>query len=202
LARRSVPVPDIRGVLLAAGAGRRFGGSKLLHPVEGVPMAVRAARRLLGALPGSIAVVRFADEALARQLAAEGMRIVLNPHAGEGVGTSLACGVRATAEAAGWIIALADMPFIRAETIVQVARAVEGERSIAAPVLNGRRGHPVGFGRAYYAELTALAGDTGARALMARHRRHVTLVRVDDVGVHRDVDSVADLVRRSGDRTV
>jgi molybdenum cofactor cytidylyltransferase len=187
-------VPERAGLLLAAGSSSRFGAPKLLYPLEdGLPLAVQAARVLVRALPRAIAVVRPDDEPLAQRLAAEGLRIVLNPRPEEGMGTSLACGVRATADAAGWVIALADMPYIRTETIVEVARGIASPTAIVVPVHDGRRGHPVGFGRAYYEELSALTGDAGGRQILARHRERVVLVPVDDPGILRDIDRVSDL---------
>ena len=90
--------PNIRevGVLLAAGRGERFGSHKLLASLpDGMPLAVAAARHLIDALPDSVAVLRPGDEILASLLAAEGLRIVVNPDADHGMGTSLARGVAA-----------------------------------------------------------------------------------------------------------
>jgi molybdenum cofactor cytidylyltransferase len=187
-------VSDLRGVLLAAGASTRFGSAKLLHPLEGgVPMAVLAARQLLRALPDSVAVVRPGDEELKARLSAEGIGIVVNPDADDGMGVSLACGVRATTQATGWVIALADMPFIQTETIVTVAHAIKRGCILAAPVYKGRRGHPVGFGRVFFAELVALSSDAGAREIIEQHKKHLVLIPVDDPGIDQDVDSLADL---------
>jgi molybdenum cofactor cytidylyltransferase len=111
------------------------------------------------------------------------------------MGASLACGVRASAEADGWIIALADMPFIQSATIDAIVRALEQGAAIAAPVHEGKRGHPVGFGREYYAELAALGGDEGARAIVKRDEGKVVLVEVDDPGIHGDIDTPDDLRR-------
>jgi molybdenum cofactor cytidylyltransferase len=188
---------DLWGVLLAAGASHRFAADKRLHPLAGgVAMAVRAARTLLHAVPHSVAVVRAADREVADLLAAEGIGIVVNPRPDDGMGASLACGVRAAARATGWVIALADMPFIQAATVATVARAVGQSDVLAAPVFAGHRGHPVAFGRAYFADLVALTGDTGAREVLERHLERLTLIPVDDPGIHRDIDCPADLATR------
>ena len=117
----------IVGVLLAAGRGERFGGNKLLARLtqQGTLMGIAAARHLISALPYSVAVLRPDDEILKQLLTAEGLHIVTNPNADEGLGTSLACGV-AAAEADGWVIALADMPAIRSETISGRGRGTGG----------------------------------------------------------------------------
>lgn len=179
----------IVGVLLAAGSSSRFGADKRLHPLaDGTPMAVAAARNLLRALPRSVAVVRPDDRDLAGLLLTEGMEIVVNQRAPEGMGLSLACGVAATAEARGWVIALADMPFIRPATIRAVAGSLEGHAELAAPICGGRRGHPVGFGIVFRDHLLGLEGDVGARKLLARYADRLRCLEVDDPGILVDVD--------------
>jgi molybdenum cofactor cytidylyltransferase len=193
-------VPDkIRGILLAAGYSKRFGSNKLLQalppgsPEAGVPIALASAKRLLEVLPDAIAVVRPRSQKLATLLRDAGCNTVVCKGAAEGMGTSLAAGVRASAEAGGWVVVLADMPFIRPETIRSIAQALADGAAIAAPSYRGRRGHPVGFGRAHFDELSALHGDQGARELLARHAASVSLRETDDPGVLRDIDQPSDL---------
>jgi molybdenum cofactor cytidylyltransferase len=186
----------LTGILLAAGSGSRFGGGKLRHPLaDGTPIGIAAARRLKGALGNCLAVVRPGDDALAQAFAAEGVAVTVCPGAAQGMGASLAWGVEQTADAEGWIVALADMPFVRIESIRAVAHEVERGAPIAAPVCQGRRGHPVAFARDFYAELVALSGDTGARAVLERHRGEVVLVDCADPGVLADIDRREDLPR-------
>ncbi|MBI3777737.1 MAG: nucleotidyltransferase family protein [Gammaproteobacteria bacterium] len=184
----------IVGVLLAAGRGARFGGNKLLAPWrDDTVIAVATARHLIDALPDSVAVLRPGDEILASLLAAEGLRIVVNPNADDGMGGSLACGVAAT-EADGWVIALADMPAIRLETIAAVAQALAAGAPLAAPVYHGQRGHPIGFARRFRQDLMSLRGDRGGRDILARYGNELRQIDVNDPGVLYDVDRVADLV--------
>lgn len=183
----------IVGVLLAAGRGERFGGHKLLAPLpDGTVVAVAAARHLIDALPDSVAVLRPGDEILASLLAAEGLRIVVNPNADDGMGASLACGV-AAAEADGWVVALADMPAIRPVTIHVVAKALAAGAPLAAPVYHGQRGHPIGFARRFRAAFAALNGDRGGRDILAQHSDELHLIEVDDAGVLVDIDRAADI---------
>jgi len=191
----------IRGILLAAGYSKRFGSNKLLQalpagsPQAGTPIALAAARHFLDALPDSVAVVRPRAQKLAKILRDAGCNTVMCKNAGEGMGTSLAAGVRATPDANGWIVALADMPFVRPETIRTVAKALQEGASIAAPSFQGKRGHPVGFARRFYEELSSLRGDDGARLFLKQHPDWVTLFEVDDPGVLRDIDKPSDLER-------
>jgi len=92
-------------------------------------------------------------------------------------------------------VGLADMPFIRPETIRTVAKALHDGAAIAAPSFQGRRGHPVGFARRFYEELSSLHGDNGARQFLEQHPEWVKVFEVDDPGVVRDIDEPSDLER-------
>ena len=185
---------EITAILLAAGSSERFGSNKLLHPLpDGTLVAVQAARRLFEALPNSIAVTRPDDESLNNALAATGLAIINNPVAVAGMGTSIARGVLATRDAAGWIIALADMPWIEPATIVAVARGLRQGATIVAPAHAGRRGHPVGFSGHWREELCRLSGDTGARRLIEAHPMDLELIDTADPGIFRDIDYLHDL---------
>lgn len=189
------------GLLLAAGVGHRFDPSgarlKLLEPAQtgvyaGAPLAVAAARSMRHVMTEVHAVVRPANSPLQQRLhaliAAEGCRLVVCQEADQGMGASLACGVRATADAAGWIIALADMPAVRPSTIAAVLAAIDAGAVSAAPYFGGQRGHPVGFARACFADLAALQADQGARSILHAHPpKHID---VDDPGCLYDVDTL------------
>jgi molybdenum cofactor cytidylyltransferase len=179
----------MQGILLAAGRGTRFGANKLLHPLkDGTPMALAAARNLIAALPNTLAVVNGEDPELMVLLEQAGLRVTVCPTSEEGMGASLAWGVAQSREADGWLIALADMPWIRPETVLTVARAVSAPHLIAAPVYRGRRGHPVAFGRGYGQGLMLLGGDEGARQLLETFASDVVLLSCEDSGVLQDID--------------
>jgi molybdenum cofactor cytidylyltransferase len=183
-------------ILLAAGAGTRFGGGKLLHPLaDGVAIAAHAARNLREAGLEVVAVARPGDFPLADMLEQEGCHVTFCAEAVKGMGHSLAHGVASARDASGWVVALADMPQVRPSTIVSLAEAVTRGAVAAAPVYEGSRGHPVAFTAALAGELIALTGDTGARAVLERHKGKLALIDVDDPGVVVDIDAKADLAR-------
>jgi molybdenum cofactor cytidylyltransferase len=191
----------LTGILLAAGSGARFGGAKLLAPLPsaahgvgaGTAIGVAACLHMLAVLPDLVAVVRPGDSMLASQLRAAGARVVECLRAPEGMGASLACGVAAAADADGWVVALADMPWITPASIAVVADALRDGGDIVATTHVGVRAHPVGFARRHFDALAGLGGDEGARSILAAHRDQVQLIEVADVGVVRDVDTRADL---------
>lgn len=191
----------IAGVLLAAGRGTRFGGGKLLAPLPaathgagaGTPVGVASCLHLLNVLPDVVAVVRPGDVLLAEMLAGAGARVVECARPDDGMGVSLSCGVAAAPDADGWIVALADMPWIAPATIGMVADALRAGADIAAPICRDRRGHPVGFARRHFPALTSLHGDDGARSVVAAQVAGLKLVAVEDEGILRDIDTDEDL---------
>ncbi len=193
----------IVGILLAAGRGARFGGAKLLAPLPvashgagaGTAIGAAACMHLATALDEVIAVVRPHDSMLLHALQPTGVRIVECPRADEGMGASLACGAAAAAGADGFVVALADMPWIAPATILAVAHAVGEGAEIVAPTYRGERGHPVGFAGRYGNALEALSGDEGARTVILARQWVLRTFDVDDPGAVRDVDRPEDLAR-------
>jgi len=189
--------PRTVGILLAAGRGRRFDPSglrdKLLHPLaDGEAVVVASARHLLAVVPRVIAVVPPRDRGVAAALRALGCEVTVCPGADTGMGASLAHAVAASLpDAQAWVIALGDMPFVAPATIQALCAALRSGAAIAAPVCDGKRGNPVGFGAAHLPALLALAGDEGARRIV--RSAAVVEVAVDDPGIFRDVDTAADL---------
>ena len=188
---------DVRGLLLCGGASVRFGRDKLLEKIgeAGEPMALVSARHLLASADRVLAVTRTGRGDLREVLESLGCEVVETDRALEGLGSSLSAGVEASAEADGWIVTLADMPFILPGTIHAVRSAIEAGARIAAPRdrASGKRGHPVAFAAALREELLAIRGDEGARSVIQRHLDQVRLVEVDDAGIARDIDRPEDL---------
>ena len=196
MAAMGTGLESIVGILLAAGSGSRFGGDKLLHPLaDGVAIAAHAARNLIAGGLSVTAVVRPGDFPLADMLEQEGCHVTVCQEAAQGMGASLAHAIRTERSAGGWVVALADMPRIKSDTIKRIAEALAGGAAVAAPRYQGERGHPVGFSARFGNELAALGGDSGARALLERHRDAITLLECDDPGVLLDIDRRADLER-------
>ncbi|MFZ6815809.1 nucleotidyltransferase family protein [Undibacterium sp. Rencai35W] len=199
-----------RGILLAAGQGRRFDQSgqrnKLLQPVsDQQTVAVSSARHLLAALPDSMAVIPAssacsisaipqapATTVLAQSLRDTGCYIGVCPHAEQGMAASLVYGLQQSLDYQGWVIALADMPYVQPSTICQLLYALESGADIAVLCYQGKRGNPVAFSRTHLAELLLLSGDQGARDLLRRYP--VVEIDVDDPGILQDIDRPEDLL--------
>ena len=152
-------------------------------------------RNLIAAGLPVLAVVKPGDFPLADMLEQEGCDVTMFAHAARGMGASLAHGIGQRRGAAGWIIALADMPSIASGTIKAVVRELEAGRELVAPVYQGQRGHPVGLGKRFGAQLAALDGDAGARDIIGAHKSELTLIECDDPGVLQDIDRREDLAK-------
>lgn len=194
-----IPRLNISAILLAAGAGSRFGGDKLLHPLpDGIAIGAHAARNLIEAGLDVVAVVKWGDFPLEGLLEQSGCHVTMFEQAARGMGASLAHGVAQRRGADGWVVALADMPHIKSATIEMVARELAMGADLVAPVFQGQRGHPVGIGKRFLIELLALDGDAGARDIIATHKDEIKLIECDDPGILHDVDKPEDLTGMAG----
>lgn len=185
----------IVGVLLAAGAARRFGGNKLLAGLgDGRCLAEAACANLMAGVDRVVAVIRPGADELRDRLTAAGAAVREFAGADDGIGASLAFGV-GQAPAAGWLIALADMPFVAAADVRRVADALRAGAGIVVPRTPEGSGHPVGFAARYGEELAALQGDQGARTVIQCHRDAVLYLPVANPDCRFDIDTPADLAR-------
>jgi molybdenum cofactor cytidylyltransferase len=155
-----------------------------------VPIAVQALRHLASHVAEVIAVVKPGDEGL---FPVASCKVVVCENASEGMGASLACAARAAGKRSGYVVALADMPFIRPSSIAAVRAALEGGAALAAPYFRSRRGHPVGFAGEFHPQLVSLEGDEGARSVLEQHASRMVKIPIGDPGVVRDIDRPDDL---------
>jgi len=122
-----------------------------------------------------------------------GCEVLESPDSARGLGASLAAGVKASRDAGGWLVALADMPLILPSTHRAVAGACRAARSSPRPAMRRPAGAPGGLRADFLAELAALDGDEGARSVIERHRAWLEVVRIDDPGIFFDIDTPGDL---------
>lgn len=188
------------GILLAAGFSRRFGTSnKLLQPLpNGCLIAQAAAKSLIDAIPVSVAVVRPDNKILADLLQGVGLKVLLCSDQDTEMADSLSAAIKYASSFSepndGYVIALADMPYVDFRTIAAVASKLTEGASIVVPTYQGRRGHPVGFSEKFRSELEDLHGDEGARSILKRHLEEITFLECNDSGILVDIDAPEDLL--------
>ncbi len=198
--------PQIAAVVLAAGRSTRMGAeNKLLAEVGGQPMVHRVLDQVLASQAAQVVVVTGHEEAriataVEDRLDGGRCRLIHNPDFAAGLSTSLHRGLAALAdEVDGALVCLGDMPRVTAGVIDRLIAAfdpLEG-RAICLPTWGGKRGNPVLLARRFFAEVQAISGDVGARALIGEYPEAVAEVAMDDLasgaGVLEDVDTPADM---------
>ena len=192
----------LEAIVLAAGAGRRFGGRKLLASFEGRPLIVAAlnaafaapVRRVWLATDGDPELSAVACDHAQSRGRERDLEVIMVTDAAEGMGASLRTVVAALPEeATGAFVFLGDMPRIPPGLAKTLAEALAPDFDAAAPRFKGRRGHPVLFGRACFPALLALRGDVGAREVLAALGERLMLIDGDDDGALFDIDRPEDL---------
>ncbi|NKQ54140.1 nucleotidyltransferase family protein [Amycolatopsis sp. K13G38] len=180
------------GLLLAAGAGRRFGGPKALVELDGEPLLLRALRVLTEGGCDPVRVVLGAQAEDARALLPDPSISVYAPDWSSGMGASLRAGLDALPAADAVLVHLVDLPKVDARVISRLV-ALAAPDVVARAAYDGVAGHPVLFGTRWWREIAASArGDRGARDWLAT-RDDLRLVECADLGSGDDVDTPADL---------
>ena len=192
--------PRIAAIVLAGGRSTRYGiRNKLLEPLEGVPLVVRTVRAALASRASPVIVVTGHEaDAVGATLDGLDVRIVHNPDFAAGLSTSLKAGIAAVPDDAdGAVVALGDMPRIEARHLDRLIAAFSPKegRGIVVPVHLGKRGNPVLFARAYFAELREIEGDTGARHVIAASASEVAEVDLGTDAIFLDIDTPEALER-------
>lgn len=186
-------------VVLAAGAGSRFGGGKLLADYGDAPLLHAALRAARAAPVRSVTVVTGRDADAVADCAAAfdpRIRIVHAADHEEGMAASLRAGIASLgADVDGAFVFLGDMPRVPPAVLAPLAAAVDAGAPAAAPVFADRRGNPVVLGRALFGDVGALRGDVGARPILQGLGAALALVEAPDDGVLFDVDVREDLSR-------
>lgn len=200
-----MPISQVAGIVLAAGASQRMGTPKALLVLDGVPFVSRVVSALHEGGVAAVVVVTRAE--LASAVAAQvGERacVVVNPRPEGGMQSSLAVGLDALADrfeapvAAerphGVALAVVDQPALQAATVRRLADAftAEPQRIVVPRAPDGRRGHPVIFPADLVPALRA-AHVHGVREVLWRHAERVLAVEVTDTGAFRNVNTPDEL---------
>ena len=196
----------IAAVVLAAGRSTRMApANKLTATLGGKPIVRHVVEAALASRARPVVVVTGHQEREVRAaLAGLDVTIAYNPDFETGMASSLRTGIAALpAQVEGAMVLLGDMPAITGADLDRVATAfapADG-RAIVVPVRDGVRGNPVLWGRGYFGDLLALAGDAGARALLGLHSDELAEVEMASDAVLNDIDTPQALAaaRKSSD---
>lgn len=197
----------IGAIILAAGSSRRFGaGDKRTAKLpSGKTVIQQSVENVLATFDNILVVLRYGDnvfeDELHHAITDPKIQTFKAPESALGMGHSLANAIHEVPDWDFAFIFLADMPHIETATVEQL-KVVQQDNAdkapIIVPVVEGRYGHPVGFDKAYFAEIAKLTGDHGAKPVIHAHEDKLIEVAVDDPGVLQDVDTPEDLSSTSG----
>ena len=191
----------IGAVLLAGGASRRFGAdNKLLATVKGQPMITRVAREIVTADADEIVVVTGAEhEGYVTALAGLPVRIVPNSNWDEGIGGSIAAGVRAlSAGLDGAFIVPGDLPNLSAHVFRRLTEVFSEHdaSSVIVPVTaDGEQRNPVLWPKGLFPRLAQLTGAKGGKSLLDTLGEARVDVAFDDERLFADIDTADDYGR-------
>jgi CTP:molybdopterin cytidylyltransferase MocA len=186
-------VSRVGALVLAAGAGRRFGGTKQLAPLDGRPL-LEHALRAVEALTPRVVVLGHAAEQVRVSVDLHGARPVFCEQWEEGQAASLRAGVAALGDVDAAVIALGDMPGVTPAAVAAVVAAWDGEADAVRATYEGAPGHPILLARTLLDRAGELRGDVGFRPLLERAR--VLTAEAGHLADPRDVDTREGLTRR------
>jgi molybdenum cofactor cytidylyltransferase len=185
----------VAALVLAAGLSSRMAprNKLLLANAAGQTMVGRVVDAALGSkATATLVVVGHQADQVQAALAGRPVTLVHAKAYDTGLAASLRAGIAALPEAvAAVVVCLGDMPLVGADTIDRVIDAYDPDegRLIVVPTHRGKRGNPVLWDRRFFADILALTGDTGARALLLRHAEHVAEIALDSDAVLTDFDT-------------
>ena len=188
----------VAAIVLAAGRSRRMAGTnKLLQGCRGKPLVTWAVTAALSSNAHPVIVVLGHQAPMVRAALPAGPAVVIeNPCFAEGMSTSLRIALAAVPAAVpACVVLLADMPDVTASHVNTLIAAYVADPNADAwvPTWRGRRGNPVLLTRRLFADVTAVGGDKGARAVFDRPDFVVRRVEMSDDAILRDVDTPEDL---------
>jgi nicotine blue oxidoreductase len=193
----------VAGLLLAAGAGRRFGTIKALADFRGRPLVEYGIDLLVGAGCAPVVVVVGAAAGEVARRVQDGGRadVVVNGDWATGMASSLRAGFNALEgrEAAAVVVALVDQPLVAEQCVRRLVTAWQGGAMVAVATYEGRPRNPVLFDRSVWRRVAAqVTGDSGARDWLADHADLVAPVGCDGSGTPFDIDTAEDLAVLEG----
>lgn len=186
----------VAGIVLAAGAGRRYGGPKALARFQGQTLLARAITTIRngGCAPVIVVLGAAAEEVIAASDLGD-VTLVVNQEWESGLSSSLRSGLAAagTSPAAAALVALVDQPLVTPASVARLVSAFESGATAAVATYDGQLRNPALFARSVWPAVAASAvGDSGARAWLQAHSTAVTRVECGDIAAADDIDTPHD----------
>lgn len=189
------PASRVAGIILAAGSSSRMGRPKQLLFFRGQTVIECVVdNALASSLSRVVVVLGHQSAAISSLIQERDLTVVFNSDYHEGQSSSVRTGLQAVKDDVDAVLfLLGDQPLISAETIDLILAAYKSNPSpIVLPLFDGKRGNPVLFDRQTFAQITALAGDTGARVIFPEYAGRTMELSLQDPSIHLDIDTEQD----------
>ena len=177
-------------LLLAAGAGKRFGGDKLSAVVDGQPMFIRAMDVIDAQVDVVHRIVVTGQPSILTEGKMRGWDVAINENPEKGISWSIRLGMeqmlKEVPDLDGILFMVCDQPWLTKETVGRML--TQFEKGILSLSYNGRSGNPVLFSKDYFEELMTLEGDVGGRQVMNKHKAEIYYLEIFNEKELRDVD--------------
>lgn len=186
----------ISAVILAAGEGKRFGGLKQIYKLDNKPLLEVVIGLVSPLFDETILVLGYQAERIVSNIdLGDNIKTVINSRYREGMSVSINKALSILSyKTTHFAIFLGDMPYIKKETVLELKKYLDlQKRQIIAPIYKGKRGFPVLFSKDFVGDFLSIKGDKGARDLINKEKKYLTLVEVNDCGVIKDIDRQKDL---------
>lgn len=189
----SEQVPELHGLVLAAGGSRRLGYFKQLLRIGDETLLHRVCRQALRVCPQTTVVLGAGAASMTEAIADLPLARIINPDWATGMASSLRAGILALPVSADAVlILLCDQPAVTGDHMrALVTRWQQQPDSIIAAAYGGILGVPAVFPRSHFGALLSLSGDAGARALL--NTEGLPVIAIDMATAHYDIDTDADI---------
>jgi len=189
----------VTAIVLAAGESRRMGRQKLLLEFEGATLIGRVVGAVVRSCVDEVVVVtgEHHNEVVKTVGEQDGLTFIRNPAPSRGMLSSVQCGLNAISpDTLSVAVFLGDQPRLNPDTIDFVVAAFQKSRkTIAVPVFEGKRGHPLVFDASHRDEVLTKFNEVGLRGLLHAHPENVHKVEVASETILEDVDTPEDYRR-------
>ena len=187
---------NICALVLAAGFSKRFGSDKRFSGEE--PLILRTLKNIIKTFDSIYLVHRNSDEKILTLFKDLPITLIQAPLNDICLGTSISVGIEHIKNTKenydACAIFLADMPFIKEETINKIL-SFEKNKGILRPSFKKKAGHPVVFSNEFFDQLLLLKEQEGANSIIKNNLESLCLLELEDQGVLEDIDYLKDTLK-------
>jgi molybdenum cofactor cytidylyltransferase len=189
----------ISAIVLAAGQSKRMGGdNKLIKKYNKKYLINHIIGTLIKSKVNKIIVVLGFQKIKVRKITVKNKKInfVFNKNYKSGMASSIKAGLKRISERSiGFLIVQADMPLISKKIINSLCYAIENNnKEIVVPIYKINMGNPIGFKSSMIKILNKTKGDSGAKKMIKRNKKKLSLIKVNSKSIFKDFNTQGDFL--------